>query len=191
MILLVMGPQGSGKSTQGKLLAKKYGLTFISTGEIFRSLYKSGDKIGIEAEKYWGNGELVPDEIVLKVLKEYFRLNPSNKGYVVDGFPRRKSQFHLMEEAFPEPVTVLVFLTLTGGIIKQRLKKRWHLEHRPDEQPKAIKKRLEIYAKETEPLIKEFKKHGVPVIEIDASPSIEEIFSNIEGALKERNLIDG
>ncbi len=191
MILLVMGPQGSGKSTQGKLLAKKYGLTFISTGEIFRSLYKKGDKVGVEGEKYWGDGELVPDEIVLKILKEYFKLNPSKKGYVIDGFPRRKSQFHLMKDAFPESVGALIFLTLRGGVIKERLKKRWHLEHRPDEQPKAIKRRLEIYSTETEPLIDEFKKDGIPVIEIDASPSVEEIFEQIESKLLEMGVVNG
>ena len=184
MILLLMGPQGSGKSTQGKLLAEKLQMHFISTGDVLRTLYRENDPVGIEANRYWGKGELVPDEIVHKVMKEYLALHPEPSGYIIDGYPRHAAQYATMADVLPEPVKALIYLDLQGNVIAERLQKRWHLEHRQDENQTAIQRRLQIYDTETHPLIDRFRRDGVPVIEVDATPAIETIFANILAGLK-------
>lgn len=189
MILLLMGPQGSGKSTQGKLLAEKLKMHFISTGDVLRMLYRENDPVGIEANKYWGKGELVPDKIVHDVMKEYLSRHPDPKGYIIDGYPRHAVQYKTMMDVFPEPVNALIYLDLKGSVIEKRLQKRWHLEHRQDENQDAIKRRLQIYDTETHPLVERFRKDGYPVIEVDATPAIEVIFADILAGLQDNNII--
>lgn len=185
MIVLIMGPQGSGKTTQAKLVAESLELDFISMGDILRELYIQKDPIGLEAEKSWSKGELVPDSVIRKVVERSLVTREMKHGAVIDGFPRNVVQYEWMKDVFDRPITAVVHLLLDEETIRQRLDRRRQIEHREDETPQAIATRLKHYQEDTFPLIEKFQKDAVPVITIDARGSIENVQAEILARLKE------
>ncbi len=174
-----MGPQGSGKSTQAKMIAEKYGMQFVSVGEVLRELYEDQNLIGLQAHQFWVKGELVPDDLIIKIVKEYFAKHFGEKDYVIDGFPRDQGEYAVMKEVFPSEVTAVIYINLSHELIIQRLKKRAQIEKREDETENAIQKRLEIAQNITFPLVQKFKNDGHLVVEVDGSPAPEIIFNEI------------
>ncbi|MFB0534969.1 MAG: adenylate kinase family protein [Anaerolineae bacterium] len=185
MIILIIGPQGSGKTTQAKLLAERLQLDFVSMGEALRKLYIQKDPIGLEAEKYWSKGELVPDSVIRRVMERSLVTREMKKGAVIDGFPRNIAQYEWMKDVFDRPIAAVVNLLLDEETIHQRLDKRRQIEHRGDETPRAIATRLKHYQEDTFPLIEKFQKDAVPVITIDGRGSIEDIQAEILARLEE------
>lgn len=177
MIFLVMGPQGSGKSTQAKLLAERIGVPFVSLGEIFRKLNEENNPLGTEAARYWEDGELVPDDLVRQVLEQYFHVNEVglSRGFVMDGFPRDVDQYCWLKEIFPEPVTAVVLVDLDEQTVWQRLVKRRESEHRVDETTEAIRERLQNYHRQTEPVTELFKTDATPFFRVDGRPKVEDV----------------
>jgi len=175
MIILITGPQASGKTTQAKLLAGRLGLEFISMGQVLRDLYEQNAPTGIEAERSWGKGKLVPDKTIRKVVEQFFRNHRPQKGFVMDGFPRNILQYRWMTKVFGQPINYLINLTLDEKTILARIGQRRQTEHREDDAPAAVRVRLKLYYQETLPLLDQFAQDGVPIITVDASPEIEGI----------------
>ncbi len=184
-----MGPQGSGKSTQARLLAEKYGMQFVSVGEILRELFEDQNQVGIEARQYWIKGELVPDDLIVKIVKEFFNKHAQEKDYVIDGFPRDPGEYVVMKEVFPSEIDAIVYINLAHDLIIKRLKKRAQIEKREDETEEAIRRRLEIAQNVTFPLLQKFKDDGYRVIEVDGSPAPEIIFNEICFHLEETHTL--
>lgn len=164
MRLLIMGPQGVGKGTQAALLSKHYGIPAISTGDIFRFNIKNKTPLGLEALSYINKGELVPDELTNKIVKDRLAQDDAKNGWILDGYPRNASQVEALDAMLEElgtPLDAVVALTADHDVLMDRMMKRAQLEGRSDDNPEAIAKRLDVYAKETAPLLDTYKSRGL------------------------------
>lgn len=182
MNIVILGPQGSGKGTQAKLLSEKLGIPTASTGQAVREAYEKGTKDGIEGEKYWGSGKLVPIDLVEKIFVSYLKDLDTSKGVILDGYPRSFEQYErfnrILEKAGLSGVDKAFLLTISKEETMKRLLKRAKIEGRKDDTPERIEVRLNIYEKDTKPIISKFRKLNV-LEEIDGERSIEEIHKDI------------
>lgn len=187
MNIIVMGPQGSGKSTQAKKLAKDLGLTYLSTGEILRELAESGDPLGEEAKKYWQEGKLVPNNLMGEILGSWLDSQEQKNGYVLDGYPRRIDQAKFLEEKIlaGRKIDIVYYIDIPRKEILRRLTLRVKTEHRLDETPKAIAKRLDEYQKNTVPVLDFYQKKGI-LIKINGVNSIDEVYQKIFSCLSQK-----
>ena len=170
MRLLIMGPQGVGKGTQAALLAEHYGIPAISTGDIFRYNIKNKTELGLEALKYTDKGELVPDELTNKIVKDRLAMDDAKNGWILDGYPRNASQVKALDAMLEElgtPLDKVVALDADHDVLMQR-----------------IAKRLATYAKETAPLLDTYKSRG-QLVAIDGVGDIDAIQANIVAALSD------
>ncbi len=178
MKLIIFGPPGSGKGTQAKLLAKDLNLKHISTGEIFREEYKNKTKLGLEAyEKYWGKGNLVPDDITINILKN--KLKNIKDGFILDGFPRTIKQAEELDKFCN--IDKVIVLDVPYHTLKARLLKRAKIEGRSDDTLEIIKKRFKSYRELTAPLLKYYKNK---IILADGDNKAENIEKDILKILK-------
>lgn len=185
MNLIILGPQGSGKGTQAKLLAEKYGLTHISTGDLIRKEVASGSQFGKILEEKIDKGELITDAELFSIL-EKASLNTGN-GFILDGTPRNLYQAQELENVFKREGVALdwvILLTLSHEDSIKRLQKRAGIEHRDDDNREAIEKRLEIYTQETVPVVDYYRSQG-KLIEVDGSPDIDTVFRDIVNRLED------
>ena len=208
MKILLLGPPGGGKGTQSKLLVSKFNIPQISTGDILREHVKEETQLGIEANKYMQNGELVPDNLILDMIKERLLKNDCNKGYILDGFPRTIPQAEgldrILEKLNQKLDKIVVLDVKDNDIIKRMSGRRMHMESgrvyhiefnppkneglddvtndkliiRKDDQPDTVKKRLSIYHKTTKPLIEYYDSKNI-VFSIKGNKKIEDIHNEI------------
>ena len=186
--LLIMGPQGVGKGTQAALLSKHYGIPAISTGDIFRYNLKNGTELGKQAKAYTDKGELVPDELTNKIVKDRLGMDDAAQGWILDGYPRSASQVEALDEMLKElgtPLTAVVALDADHEVLMQRIAKRAKEEGRADDTPEAIAKRLDIYAKETAPLLYTYKSRGL-LVAVDGQGEVGQISKEIIAQLDQR-----
>ncbi len=179
MNLIILGPQGSGKGTQAKLLAEKYNLTHISSGALLRAEAESGSPKGKIIAKILQSGELMPFETVLDVLEPALR--NSRTGFIIDGTPREISQAEYLDYFLKELKTNIdkvILLDIPREVSLERLAKRAVLEGRTDDTPEAIKERLDTYTQKTIPIIEHYRSQG-KLLEIDGRPDIDTIFQEI------------
>jgi len=198
MNIILVGPQGCGKGTQAELLADAYGYTHISTGDIIRSEIEKGDPTALKIKEGYDQGQLTPDDLVIELLKK----NLSEKGNILDGFPRTLEQAHALDDIVE--IDLVIELQLTDEVGIERLSTRRQcnncrtiygpakppkqegicdkdgekLYQRYDDKPEAIKKRLATYRKITEPLLEYYRPREI-VHQIDASQKIHDIFKEI------------
>jgi adenylate kinase len=178
--LVILGKQGAGKGTQAERLARHYGVPRISTGDIFRQAVDQGTEAGLEAKKYMEAGELVPDDVVIGIVEERLKEDDARKGFVLDGFPRNAEQAEALDLALGEKkVDLVVELEVPTEVVLKRLASRrvcitcgapysvdrppkvdWTCDvcggkvvQREDDTEAAIKRRLDVYAQRTEPLV--------------------------------------
>ena len=214
--LILFGKQGAGKGTQAQLLLARNNLEHLSTGDIFRAAIKENTPAGKEARSFIDQGELVPDETVIRVVTEKFESTPEllTKGFVLDGFPRTDVQAQALRKLLEEknaPLHCAINLDIDKEVVLERLTGRrvciecgtnYHVEKPPtnnwtcdvcggevrqrkDDSELAIKRRLDIYEKETQPLLKFYK--DLELLEIvDAFGTTEEVFSRITLVLEKR-----
>ena len=178
--IMMLGPQGSGKSTQAKLLAGKLNYLFISSGDLLRTLKEENNPIGVKLAEYWMKGELVPDNLITDILFGVFE-KENTLGFVLDGFPRDLDQLEsFLAEAGLKDWTLdkVFYLQLTDEEALERIKKRKEIENRPDETKKALEKRFTLYHEKTEKLLSKYSEMGKLVV-IDGSKSVEEIHNVI------------
>lgn len=175
MRLLFIGSQGSGKSTQAEIIAKKLKLPHIQSGSLVRQFTQNDSSLAQKVKVSIARGELAPDELVAKLLKKRLSLPDVKNGFILDGYPRHKGQAELY---MPE-IDSVVYLVLPRPEAIRRLR----LRKRSDDTDEAIKKRLDTFESLTRPLIDEYKKEHI-LHQIDATPSIPTVTRLITEAIK-------
>ncbi len=169
MNILILGPPGTGKGTQAKLLVPRFKLMHISTGEIFREEYRRKTPLGLEAhDKYWGKGNLVPDDLTIKLVSGI----KGRDCLLFDGFPRTVKQAQLN----PFRIDLVIHLDSDAKNVVKRLLHRARTEGRADDTEEVIKHRLKVYEQETKPLLQFYEGK---VIHVNGNGTINEVFSEI------------
>lgn len=182
MYILILGAPGSGKGTQGKLLAERLGLPKITTGDILRAAMKAGTPLGVEAKTYYDAGKLVPDSVVLGMIKEELNRPEAKNGAIFDGFPRTAGQAELVDRTLAERgqrLNHILLLDVTEEELVRRMQKRAQIEGRTDDTPEAIATRLQVYQRDTAPLIAHYAQRGI-VHRVPGSGTVEEITGEIK-----------
>jgi adenylate kinase len=213
MKIIMLGAPGAGKGTQAQMIADKYKVPHISTGDIFRANIKNGTELGMEAKKYMDQGLLVPDELTVKILLDRVAKEDCKDGYVLDGFPRTIPQAEVLDKALAErgeSIDYAVDVDVPDENIVKRMSGRraclscgatFHLEHVPpkeegicdrcgkelvlrdDDKEETVLNRLKVYHDQTQPLIQFYKNKGV-MQAVDGTKSMQEVFDAIVAILE-------
>jgi adenylate kinase len=184
--LLVLGPQGAGKGTQAKRISAEYGIPHISTGDMFRAAIAAGTEIGTQVEPILASGELVPDELTVALIRERLGEPDAAEGFVLDGFPRNLAQAEALDEmlaSIGKSLDAILFFDIPDSVGIERALERARLEGRDDDTPEVIKRRLEIYHAETEPVVEHYRVTG-KLVPLHANRSIDQVWAEIQEALE-------
>jgi len=214
MKIIMLGAPGAGKGTQAKMIADKYDVPHISTGDIFRANIKNGTELGIEAKKYMDQGMLVPYELTVKILLDRVSQPDCTKGYVLDGFPRTIPQAEVLEKALNEindHIDYAIDVNVPDENIVRRMSGRraclscgatFHIVHVPpktegicdrcgkelilrdDDKPETVEKRLAVYHEQTQPLIEFYSAKGI-LRTVDGTVDMMDVFEEITKILGE------
>jgi adenylate kinase len=205
MKLVLLGPPGAGKGTQSVVLAKKYNIPHISTGDILRQSVKSGQPLGLKAKAYMDKGELVPDEIVTGIVAERLKSDDTRKGYILDGFPRTLKQAEDLEKALKDiasNIDMVIYFATSAAVAIERLSGRrvckscgfnYHVKNippkkegvcdkcgsplfqRPDDKEDTVRNRLKVYEDQTRPLIDYYMNKGI-LKRVSGDLGVDELF---------------
>lgn len=212
MKIVMLGAPGAGKGTQAKMIADKYSIPHISTGDIFRANIKEGTPLGLEAKSYMDQGKLVPDELTVKILLDRVAKDDCKNGYVLDGFPRTIPQANVLKEALEkqnDKIDFAINVDVPDENIVRRMSGRracvtcgatYHIEHVPpkkegicdkcgselilrdDDKPETVLNRLKIYHDQTQPLIDFYNNEGI-LKEVDGTIDVKDVFAGIVSIL--------
>jgi adenylate kinase len=185
--LILFGPPGSGKGTQSIKIAEKFQLKHISTGEILRSEIKKKSELGLLAKILIDKGELVPDNLLIKILYAVFENNKGVKGFIFDGFPRTIVQAEELDKLLlklNDGIFKVISLDVADEEVIGRLLKRAEIEGRKDDNKETINNRLKVYKQQTAPLLDYYKNQG-KLIKINGVGSVDDIFNVISDKLKQ------
>ena len=178
MKIILIGIQGSGKSTQGNLLSQKLGVPYISSGQIFREMAKEESSWGKYVEETLTAGHLIPDDKTIAIVEEYLHKPEYQKGYILDGFPRTVVQ----AKAFIDTIDKVLYLRVSDEEALKRLSLRIEKEQRGDDTETAIQRRISLFHQATEPVLAYYRQKGL-LREVDGQRSIEEIQQDIQTQL--------
>lgn len=210
MKLILLGAPGAGKGTQAEVISEKYNIPTISTGNIIRAALKEGTQMGLRAKEYTERGELVPDEIVIGIIKERLAFDDCKVGFILDGFPRTIPQAEALDSMGVEVDAALSIEVADSEIVKRMSGRRvcpacgasFHTEFkkpqkegvcdlcgealiiRPDDQPETVKNRLKVYHEQTEPLKDYYKSQG-KLIEVEGQDEVKDTTAMVIAALSE------
>lgn len=179
MKIILIGIQGSGKSTQGNLLSEKLSIPYLSSGHIFREMAKEKTPLGRFLKETMNAGYLIPDDKTLEIVEEYLKHPEYKKGYILDGFPRTVKQ----AEEFANGIKAVFYLKVSDKEALWRLAGREEEGMREDNTLKAIMKRINLFHEKTRPVIEFYRQKGV-LFEIDGEKTIEQIHEEILSKLK-------
>jgi adenylate kinase len=185
MRLIMLGPPGSGKGTQGHRLHEEYGIPEISTGDILRAAMREGTPLGVKAKSYYDRGALVPDEVMIGIVRERLTHADTQAGFILDGFPRTVPQAEALDRMLSEsgqPIDRVIGIEVPEGELVKRLSGRREIEGRQDDSDEAIQHRLEVYQKETSPLIDYYRQTGY-LSTVPGVGAIDEIYQRITAKL--------
>jgi adenylate kinase len=183
--ILLLGPQGSGKGTQAKRISAEYGIAHVATGDMLREAIAAGTELGRKVKPILARGDLVPDEDMISLIRERLSRDDTADGFVLDGFPRTMAQAEALDAMLREIVrelTIVFELQLPEEVCMERLLRRAQLEGRVDDTPEVVKHRLDLYHRETEPLIEHYRATG-KLVGIHADRPIPEVFAEIQEGL--------
>jgi adenylate kinase len=182
--VLLLGPPGSGKGTQGQALARRLGIGHLSSGELLRREAAAGTELGRQVAAYLDRGELVPDDLVIAVMRHALRSTDRSNGYVLDGFPRNVAQAEQADalEATGGVADEVVYLALPDDVARQRLAGRAAEGRSDDADPDVIDRRLRVFHAETEPLLDLYRDRGILWV-VDADEPAEAVTAAILAAL--------
>lgn len=184
--IVIFGAPGSGKGTYSAAIAKKFGYGHISTGDVLRAEIQAGTELGRKAEQYMVKGQLIPDSLIIDIVKDIYRTRSDAKGVILDGFPRTIDQAEALKNflsARGEKISLAANLIVSEDELMRRLLERAVTEGRSDDNEETIRRRFEVYETQTRPLIEWFRKEGVLTeftFKGDKDRMIEEIYGRIE-----------
>ena len=185
MNLLLLGPQGSGKGTQGKRIAAEYGIPHVATGDMFRAAISAGTELGLRVEPILASGRLVDDELTVALIEERLGQDDAREGFVLDGFPRNLVQADALDTmlfGIGRSLDAILFFDLPEQVARERLLRRSREEGRPDDTPEVIDRRLATYRAETEPVVEHYRTTG-KLVPLHADRSVGDVFAEIQRAL--------
>jgi adenylate kinase len=185
--ILLLGPQGAGKGTQGRLISGEYGIPHIATGDMLRTAIAEGTELGRRADPLVKAGELVPDDLMIGLIRDRLAREDTRNGFVLDGFPRTAVQAEALDaklEEIDRSLSVVFEFQLPEKVALERLRRRAGEEGREDDNEEAIRTRLQLYHEQTEPLIEYYRSRGI-LVGIPADRSVEEVFAEIQKALEQ------
>ncbi|AKB79685.1 Adenylate kinase [Methanosarcina horonobensis HB-1 = JCM 15518] len=211
MNIILFGPPGAGKGTQAKKLVDFYGIPQVSTGDILRANVREGTELGLAAKAYMDKGELVPDQVLIGIIKNRLKEEDCEKGFILDGYPRTVPQADALEtilEEINKPIDVVLNLEVPDEELVGRISGRlmckcgasYHVISNPpkkdnicdicggevfqraDDKAEAVQNRLDVYKKQTQPLINYYKEKGI-LVTLDGTKDIDEVFEDIKAIL--------
>jgi adenylate kinase len=185
MNVILLGPPGAGKGTQGHRLSEVYEIPEISTGDILRAAVRSGTALGKEAKGYMDHGALVPDTVMIGIVRERLAQTDTATGFILDGFPRTLAQAEALTDMLWEasrPLDHVISIEVSEAELLQRLAGRRDIEGRQDDTETAIRHRLEVYCRDTEPLITYYRRCGL-LRSVTGVGTVDEVFQRILAVL--------
>jgi adenylate kinase len=185
MRLILMGPPGAGKGTQAKVVAERFAIPAISTGDIFRANVSQGTELGVQAQRYMDAGEYVPDTVTNLMVRNRIDEEDAAKGFLLDGYPRTLAQVDELDGMIRftgHQLDAVVVLKVDDDELVRRLLVRAETEGRTDDTEEVIRRRQQLYAEETEPLIDVYRKRGI-LVEVDGVGGVDEVTDRIFDAL--------
>ncbi len=215
MNLVFLGPPGAGKGTQARLLQQREGIPQISTGDMLRAAMAAGTPLGRQAKAYVDRGALVPDDVMVSLIEDRLAQPDARRGFVLDGFPRTVAQAEALDRVLAapgRPLDGVLYFQIRDAVILHRLGGRWvcrlhghiyHLEYSPpkipgrcdldgselyqraDDQPETVRHRLEVYHRDTRPVLEFYRGRGI-FDTIDAEGDIEQVYREVLRAIQAR-----
>ncbi len=206
MNIVLLGAPGSGKGTQAQKLVAEYGFAHISTGDLLRAAIKAGTKLGKKAKGYMDAGQLVPDELVVDLVKERLEADDAQKGFILDGFPRNTAQAVTLDSelaAMGRTLDAALLIAVEPEVIVERLSSRrtcrscgytapagvdvcprcgGEMYQRDDDKPETIQHRLDVYQTQTSPLIEYYRGHSI-LKEVDGDRPVDEVYVDVKSLL--------
>ena len=206
MNIVLLGAPGAGKGTQAQLLVADYGFAHISTGDLLRSAIKAGTKLGVKAKVYMDAGQLVPDALVIDLVKEQLETDEAQKGFILDGFPRNTAQAVTLDSELADMGRTLdaaLLVSVEPSVIVKRLSSRrtcrscgytapagvdvcprchGEMYQRDDDKPETIEHRLSEYQSQTAPLVEYYKGHSI-LKEVDGDRPVDEVYADVKDLL--------
>lgn len=206
MKIVLLGGPGAGKGTQAQRLVAEYGVAHISTGDLLRAAIKNGTELGKQAKSYMDKGQLVPDELVVNLVKERLADDDAQKGFILDGFPRNTAQAVVLDSELKDMGLALdaaVLVDVDPDVIVKRLSSRrtckncgytapagvdvcprcgGKMYQRDDDKPETIQRRLDIYQNQTAPLIEYYKGHGL-LKTVNGEQAVDDVYKDMKEQL--------
>jgi adenylate kinase len=185
--ILLLGPQGAGKGTQGRLIASEYAIPHVATGDMLRAAMADGSELGQQVRPIYDSGRLVPDDLMIALIRERLSAEVARDGFVLDGFPRTMAQAEALEEMLREigrDLDVVFEFQIPDEVGRERMLKRAAEEGRTDDTPEAIDERLRLYHEETKPLIEYYRTRG-NLVGVHGDRPVNQVFSEIQQTLEQ------
>jgi len=185
--VVFIGPQGAGKGTQGRLIASEYAIPHVATGDMLRAAMADGSELGQQVRPIYDSGRLVPDNLMIALIRERLSGEDAREGFVLDGFPRTMAQADALEETLREigrDLDVVFEFQIPDEVGRERMLKRAAEEGRTDDTPEAIDERLRLYHEETKPLIEYYRTRG-NLVGVHGDRPVTQVFSEIQQTLEQ------
>lgn len=206
MNIVLLGAPGAGKGTVAQELVADFGFAHISTGDLLRAAVKSGSELGVKAKSYMDAGELVPDQLVIDLVKERLQADDAQKGFILDGFPRNTVQAVTLDSelgAMGNPLDAALLIDVEPKVIIERLSNRrtcracgftgnashevcpncgGEMYQRDDDKPETIRHRLDVYESQTAPLVEYYKGHSI-LKEVNGDRPVDEVYADVKALL--------
>ena len=185
--ILLLGPQGAGKGTQGRLIASEYAIPHVATGDMLRAAMADGSELGQQVRPIYDSGRLVPDNLMIALIRERLSGEDAREGFVLDGFPRTMAQADALEETLREigrDLDVVFEFQIPDEVGRERMLKRAAEEGRTDDTPEAIDERLRLYHEETKPLSEYYRTRG-NLVGVHGDRPVNQVFSEIQQTLEQ------